>query len=512
MAVTIRAEFGSQILITGGSCPWNILEVLPAWGYSCSTATFITSCLQPGSYAVVVVPTVYSGLDALYDYRMRVDLVPCACTLDGNVTAPASLSDNTCGAGNDCNLRDSEEKTYAVVIPYTSDWTFSLCNSDPSWDPVIYLTQNCCSTVIASDDDGCGYPLSTINCLPLSAGVYYLSVEGFSTGSCGEFELNVYECIGSCCYGDSGNPACAYGTNSMCIGLGGSFTFAEPCSSGACYTRPTCSGDALYSQLPALPDEDWNAFQSDPSTDWRQYEDFSVVGDIHSVKFWGVVLGDASCATGARDFEILFIDSVNNVTQTYAVTLTGTVLPAVYWGAYQIVEFNTFLPTPCTISDGYVRIVEMNSDNCHFYWSVTVLGNGIRAFEDYLGGTPYQTTHELAFCLGGKCAAPDSVTIELYTGIEDAYTLRWWQPAGYVTLWWSTDPNAVFPTSYNVLVGGNLSAGTFTYSFFSPDIPAYEMIFVVTMECAPLLTSPEGGDSPVQVISSPFSPAAPVQR
>lgn len=517
LAITIRAEFGSQIIISAGTCPWSFVQLLPTWSYSCSTATYITSCLQPGSYGVVVLPTVYQGLDDLYDYRLRVDLIPCSgCRLDGTIAAPGSVTGNTCGAGNDCGLRNSQEQTYAVVIPYASDWTFSLCNSNPNWDPYIYLTQTCCGSVITQNDDGCGYPLSTINCYPLSAGVYYLTVEGFIDSGCGEYELNVVECLGSCCYGDPGNPACGYGTQSACITLGGQFTLAEPCSTGACYTRPTCDAAlSLYSQLPALPDEDWNAFQSDQSAGWTQYEDFSVDEDINSLKFWGLFLGDASCATSPQDFEILFIDSVNNVTQSYNVTLTGTVLPAVYWGAYQIIEFTTFLPTPCTIRDGWVHIVETNSATCHFYWSVTVLGNGIGAYENYAGGTPYLTTHELAFCLGSQCAAPDSVTVELYPDpfyYPDAFTLRWWQPAGNVVLWWSNDPNAVFPTSYSPLVSGYLTEGRYEYSFFSPDVPAYEMVFVVTMQCAPLMTMPEEGDLPVQVISSPFALPTPTQR
>ncbi len=515
LSITVRAEFGTQVFLMAMGCPWNSIQFFPAWSHACSTVTYISQCLQPGTYRVVVVPTVYSGLVAMYDYRLRVDLVPCnGCVLDGLLTAPGSLTGNTCDEGNDCNLRPSEELTFAVFIPYASDWTFSLCGSAPGWDPFIYLTQSCCASPIRTNDDGCGSLEPVINCVPLSAGVHYLTVEGYSVSHCGEFELNVSTCIGSCCYGDLTNPSCSYTTNSSCTQLGGVFTLAEPCSSGACYTRPTCSeDDVLFSQLPSLPDEPWDAWLSDNGTAYRRYEDFSVTADIVSVKFWGVITGGEACVTGPRSFEITFIDSVNNVTQTANVNLVGTVLNPLYFGTYQIVEFFTFLVTPCTITDGWIRIVEMNSANCSFYWSTTILGNGTGSYLEFNGATPTPTNSELAFCLGAKCGSPDSVTIELYPGFPDAYIMRWWQPAGFVNVWWSTNPNAVFPQTYSAVALGYRSEGSQGYSFYSPDVPANEMIFRVTLQCGRLLTAPEEqGDIPIQVISSPFGPPAPAQR
>ena len=111
---------------------------------------------------------------------------------DFSVTAPGSWTDgNTCGAVNDCNLRASEDQIWAITIPTDGPWIFSLCNSPSPWDTYIYLGTTACTGDIGSNDDGCA-PLSTITA-NVTAGVYYLTVEGWSSTGCGSYTLDVYE-------------------------------------------------------------------------------------------------------------------------------------------------------------------------------------------------------------------------------------------------------------------------------------------------------------------------------
>lgn len=252
LEITLNTEMSTQLFIFNSGCPWSGTFFDEVWDYPCSTVTYITNCLPAGTYSFWIGPTVFSGLDSLNDYRFRLDPIPCSgCRIDGDINAPGSAAWNTCGAQNDNSLRPSADYTYCVNIPYESDWTFSICNDDSIWDSFIYLTTQCNGGIIAQDDDGCGgVGLSVINCVHLAAGTYYLTVEGFASTYCGPFTLNVAECLGSCCFGDPANPTCEEVSQNLCTEFNGTFTFAEPCSSGACFTRPSCGAGAVVSQPP----------------------------------------------------------------------------------------------------------------------------------------------------------------------------------------------------------------------------------------------------------------------
>lgn len=485
LALTINAEFASQMLIVSGSCPYNFLAGFYTWQYSCSTATFVTPCFQPGSYALIVLPATQEGLNVPRDYRARVDLIPCnGCVVDAYLPAPGSAGWHTCGAGNDNSFRPSEDYTFAVNIPHDGEWTFSTCNDDSIWDSYIYLSTACNSGIITLDDDACGgIGLSVIPCVPLTAGTYYLTVEGWSQSGCGPFVLNVFECEGSCCYGTPADPTCEYVGQNECNSLGGTWTNLEPCSTGACYTRPDCGdGEITFSQVPSLPDEPWNAQQSDLNAAYVQYENYSVSAAIGSIRFWGAFVEGGSCNTDPQSFEITFIDSVNNVTQTYNVTLTATVLPLVYFGTYPLVEYTAELNPPCTITNGWVRVAESASASCTFHWSWTILGNGQPAHESFFGGAPYQTSWELAFCLDQAPCVIDSVTL-LWDSPGNA-TLRWYQNLpGEVNFWYTTDPNAVYPAGF-------VSAGTIAYPAGNNAVGVNANFsdylgFVLVLDCTP---------------------------
>ncbi len=485
IAVTVNSEVGSQVAVLTTTCPWSSLYNSPTWSYACSTVTFVTPCVQPGTYAVLILPPTWSGINSMQQYRARVDLIPCNnCRIDNFLQAPGSTAENTCGEGNDNSLRISQEYTYVVNIPHESDWTFSTCNDDSIWDSYMYLTSECSGGVFAENDNGCGDAgLSTISCLHLSAGNYYLTVEAGPGDVCGPFVLNVFECLGSCCYGDPLYPACDYVSLSDCNALGGAWTYQEPCSAAACYTRPDCGdGEVIFSQLPFVPGEPWDANVSDLNSGYAFYEDYSVSSAIGSIRFWGIFSEGGTCNTNPQNFEITFFDSVNNLTQTYNVTLSATVLPLVYFNDYTLLEYTAEINPPCTITNGWVRVVESTSPSCEFYWSWTVLGNGQFAHVSYNGEGPFESNHELAFCLSAGCVAPDSLTIRMLPDFTDAYSIRWWQPAGLVRAWWSTDPSAVFPATYTELFSLNLPAGSYSNAFFAPD-PSPEVIYVLTLDC-----------------------------
>jgi len=119
---------------------------------------------------------------------------PPPCIPDFSVTAPVSdLIGNTTGAGDDCQAHFSEDQIVEIVIPNDGEWTFSLCDGGTTYDSYLYLRTACCSgTVLWVVDDYCGLQ-SEIHCLFLTAGTYYLAVEGFGGGT-GSWQLDVTEC------------------------------------------------------------------------------------------------------------------------------------------------------------------------------------------------------------------------------------------------------------------------------------------------------------------------------
>ena len=114
--------------------------------------------------------------------------VPGPCLVDFPIIAPVSQAANTAGAGNTCNLRPSEDQTFQITIPCTDTWTFSLCGGS-TWDTYLYLSTSCCDNNVSQNDDDCG--LQSEITTAITAGVYYVTVEGFGSTSAGTYTLNI---------------------------------------------------------------------------------------------------------------------------------------------------------------------------------------------------------------------------------------------------------------------------------------------------------------------------------
>lgn len=111
-----------------------------------------------------------------------------AVAQDFTLNAPDTVTGNTCGAVNDCSLSPSEDHIYQVVIPCGGEWRFSLCNS--SYNTNMFLTSGVCAgTTIASNDSACGAQSEFV--VTLSAGTYFLTIEGSTALDCGAYTLEV---------------------------------------------------------------------------------------------------------------------------------------------------------------------------------------------------------------------------------------------------------------------------------------------------------------------------------
>lgn len=203
LTISLEGEFNSMFglieqLVPGIPGCANITgSVSPyALGAPCVPGTVTTACLPAGTYYLFAAPQfatlVTCGVNS--NYRLTVTCSPCAACQDFTLTAPGSGASDTCGAGNDCPLRPSEDQVWEVIIPTDGHWTFSLCGSATDWDSFMYLGTVCCDADLGFDDDTCDAPvglMSKIVMPSLTAGTYYVTIEGYNSTYCGAYTLTV---------------------------------------------------------------------------------------------------------------------------------------------------------------------------------------------------------------------------------------------------------------------------------------------------------------------------------
>lgn len=111
------------------------------------------------------------------------------CVADQSIIAPAAISGNTNGAGNDCDYRPSDDHTIEVEILCEGIYTFSTCDTTAVWDTWLYLSASCCDGMIVQNDDFCGAQSQITTYLP--AGTYYLTIEGYGATTDGAFTVDI---------------------------------------------------------------------------------------------------------------------------------------------------------------------------------------------------------------------------------------------------------------------------------------------------------------------------------
>jgi hypothetical protein len=165
---------------------------------------------------------------------------------DGVITGTGSVSSTTCNAGNESSLRSSPDRIYRVNIQSPGCYNFSLCGSSSSWDSYLYLTTDCPGntsgggTVLAQSDDACGL-LSQINNVTLATGIYYITVEGFGSFDCGNFNLNISNAT-------SIAPSAGIISAQGAFGCGSIATFSVPFQSGITYNWSSSNGSIIGGQ------------------------------------------------------------------------------------------------------------------------------------------------------------------------------------------------------------------------------------------------------------------------
>ncbi|MFQ5415090.1 MAG: IPTL-CTERM sorting domain-containing protein [Phycisphaerae bacterium] len=121
------------------------------------------------------------------------------CNNPTQITAPFAVCDATSCEGNDCIVNSlTEEDIYEVTIPNDGLWTFSTCNGS-LYNTFLGLGTACCSQTFAFDDTSCPDGVHAEIVTTLTAGTYWLAVEGGAGASpgCGPYCIEITKAAGA---------------------------------------------------------------------------------------------------------------------------------------------------------------------------------------------------------------------------------------------------------------------------------------------------------------------------
>lgn len=272
---------------------------------TCDTTNFFMLHAEPNDYEIYIKPWGMTGLPSARDYRLTLNITPAGgCVVDNWMTAPGTVSGNTCGEADHCDSRPGPEHMVRVTIPEADDWTFSLCNSStPHWGAITPLYSGCCdgSPYMAWSVHCPERSLPTIPCYHLEPGEYYLNIQGYEPDSCGAYQLEVFRCRTRCCYG--GNyEGCLDLSKTACEIISGVHDDFNTCLADPCPAIPKCMEDAEYSQRPrGVDDSEFSSGYSDLDTPYLLYESFSGLSSpIFSLRFWGTMFNYGTTISAQR--------------------------------------------------------------------------------------------------------------------------------------------------------------------------------------------------------------------
>jgi hypothetical protein len=172
----VLSDYTALGTVTGGFPPYTLVQS-PAPGTPLVAGNTLVQLLVTDSCGVA------------NNCAFNVGFFPC---VNGLLAAPGFYDSSTVNQQNTCALRPSKDFTVQVDIPCDGNWIFETCGGNTDFDTWIHLGTTCCSADLGSNDDNCGLQ-SRITANGLTAGTYFLTVEGYANAGAGNFTLHVYE-------------------------------------------------------------------------------------------------------------------------------------------------------------------------------------------------------------------------------------------------------------------------------------------------------------------------------
>lgn len=193
----VHYQFNGGAIITE-----NLPVIAPGAVYQHAFFTTFEAPNADGDYSLDVWVTAAGDQDATNDHAATLVRVKrCADWVCDGPYPYTSVHRNSCD-GNNCDASGTEtaEQIWQINIPWDGGWTFDLCDPGTNYDSYIFLFGECCddgtSLIDENDDTFNDCPdndfASQIECVELTAGTYYLHIEGFD--GCGGYTLHVNPC------------------------------------------------------------------------------------------------------------------------------------------------------------------------------------------------------------------------------------------------------------------------------------------------------------------------------
>lgn len=167
-----------------------------------------------------------------------------------------------------------------------------------------------------------------------------------------------------------------------------------------------CPPNSIFGQAGDTPTLAYFSDNGPLNNSQKMYDQFTgLVDDIEAIKFWGILWNGGECYTGGPvSFEISFYNdnsgNIGTLEQSFSVTIPPTVTGLMVSGS-SLLQFELNLPSPVSLSSGWVSIVRKNPENspCVFAWANTVSGDDAFGWNELDGSYAYITGDNLAFCL-----------------------------------------------------------------------------------------------------------------
>jgi hypothetical protein len=350
---------------------------------------------------------------------------------------PYTDSGNNTAATNDCALTGWAEIWYTFTITSPCNLVVSECGSQllPNPNSTIIITTGCpCSSDIFAtnwENTSCGDNNWTIYYDNLPAGTYYYPIYS-GVDSQGPYTVT-FVCntppTGRCCYAgtcadDMFQPDCA--------ALAGSWAEGGTCAETPCPVDASCMVGSTLSRLPDAANP--NGYTSDVVFPYLVSDDYAVSAPITQIRFWGFNLffnaGFAPCSPpeDPMGFNIMFSPD-NGSGQPGAPVATfnpslnrqETTIQLFGWPIYQ---YTYTLPTPVTLTSGWISIQGAGDPGCEFLWAVAP-GTGA-SWQLYPDNTLNPLPYDMSICMVVQCDPATDFTVLRSTGPGNSVNLRWY--------------------------------------------------------------------------------------
>lgn len=194
---TINYQFNGGAIVSE-----NLPTLAPGTVYSHNFFTSFEAPDPDGDYPLDVWVVATEDGDGTNDHlNTLVRVKQCADWICDGPYPYTSVHRSSCD-GNQCEASGTEtaEQIWQINIPFDGGWTFDLCDPGTNYDSWIFLFSECCdegeSYIDDNDDTFNDCPdnqfASQLECVELTAGTYYLHIEGYD--GCGGYNLHVNPC------------------------------------------------------------------------------------------------------------------------------------------------------------------------------------------------------------------------------------------------------------------------------------------------------------------------------